>query len=146
MPSRNIFLKVMVFCAVSGFACSLLFPARVRLSSANRFFSAKLISGSECILSMTDFEKRASEADLVITGEGKMDFQSIMGKVPFAVAKKSGSTKVIAFVGLNEADIKDVRRNGISEVYETNPLHLPFSEIKDKAEEMLRETAGKILL
>ena len=110
------------------------------------FLSAKLISGSECILSMTDFEKRANEADLVITGEGKMDFQSLMGKVPFAVAKKSGGTKVIAVVGLNEADIKDVKRNGLSEVYETNPLHLPFSEIKDKAEEMLRETAEKILL
>lgn len=108
------------------------------------FFSAKLISGSECILSMTEFEKKAKAADLVITGEGKMDFQSLMGKVPFAVAKKSGGTKVIAVVGLNEADIKDVRRSGISEIYETNPLHLPFSEIKNKAEEMLRETAEKI--
>ena len=110
------------------------------------FFSASLVSGSECILSMTDFERKAREADLVITGEGKMDFQSVMGKVPFAVAKKSGNTKVIAVVGLNEADIEDVRKNGISEVYETNPLHLPFSEIRHRAEEMLKETAEKIII
>ncbi len=109
------------------------------------FLNAKLIPGSECILSMTDFERKAKEADLVITGEGKMDLQSIMGKVPFAVAGKSGGTKVIALVGVNEADMVDVRKNGISEVYETNSLHLPFAEIKDKAEEMLRETAEKIL-
>ncbi len=110
------------------------------------FLSASLVSGSECILSMTDFERKAKEADLVITGEGKMDFQSVMGKVPFAVAKKSGGTKVIAVVGLNEAKISDIQNNGISEVYETNPLHLPFKEIKNKAEEMLRETAEKIVL
>ena len=109
------------------------------------FFNAKLMSGSDCILSLTDFENKAKSADLVITGEGKMDFQSIMGKVPFAVAKKSGGTKVIAVVGVNEADICDIKENGISEIYETNCLHLPFDEIKDKAVEMLRETAYKIV-
>ena len=110
------------------------------------FLSARLISGSECILTMTDFERKARKADIIITGEGKMDFQSLMGKVPFAVAKKSGGTKVVAVVGVNEADITDVRRNGISEVYETNPLHLPFDRIKHKAEDMLREATGKIVL
>ena len=110
------------------------------------FLGASLMSGSECILTMADFEKRAEKADLVITGEGRMDFQSLMGKVPFAVAKKSGKTKVIAVVGLNEAPIEKVKANGISEVYETNPHHLPFESVKDRAEEMLRETAGKIIL
>lgn len=110
------------------------------------YLSAKLISGSECILAMTDFENKAKTADLVITGEGKMDFQSIMGKVPFAVAKKSGNTKTVAVVGLNEADMNDVRNNGISDVYETNFEHLPFDEIKDRAEEMLRAAAKKIII
>lgn len=110
------------------------------------FLDASLISGSECILTMTDFERKAKEADLVITGEGKMDFQSVMGKVPFAVAKRSSGTKVIAVVGLNEAELNDIQKNGISEVYETNYLHLPFREIKDKAEDMLRETAEKIII
>lgn len=110
------------------------------------FFGAKLISGSECILKITDFRRKAEEADLVITGEGKMDFQSIMGKVPFAVASESKKTKVIAVVGINEADEKDIMKNGISEIYETNSLHLPFNEIKDKAEEMLRKTAEKIII
>lgn len=109
------------------------------------FFNAKLMGGSDCILSLTDFESKAKTADLIITGEGKMDFQSIMGKVPFSVAKKSSTTKVIAIVGVNEAAIEDVVTNGISEVYETNSLHLPFDEIKDKAEEMLRETVKKLL-
>ena len=92
------------------------------------FLNAKLISGSECILSMTDFENKAKTADLIITGEGKMDSQSLMGKVPFAVAKKSSDTRVIAIVGLNEADISDVKENGISEVYETNSRHLPLTK------------------
>ncbi len=110
------------------------------------FLSAKLVSGSECILDMTNFENKAAAADLVITGEGRMDSQSLMGKVPFAVASRSKGTKVIAVVGLLKAQMADVKKNGISEVYETNPLHLPFEEIKSKAEEMLREAAQKIQL
>lgn len=42
MPSRYIFLNVIVFCAVSGISAFLPFPARVLFNSLNRFFSEKL--------------------------------------------------------------------------------------------------------
>ena len=73
-----------------------------------------------------------------------MDSQSLFGKAPFGIAKRSKAKQTIAVVGLFEADRAEAKTLSIEEVIETNPLHLPFEEIKDKAEEMLREAAKKI--
>ena len=108
------------------------------------FAGAKLIGGIDAILDAAQFEEKAKTADLVITGEGKMDAQSLMGKAPFGVAKRSGKTKVIAVVGLLDADMETVRKAGISEVYETNDRHLPFEQVKDRAAEDLARAAERI--
>ena len=107
------------------------------------FFGGKLKSGIDAVLDGAEFEKEAADADLVITGEGRLDAQSLMGKAPFGVAKRSGGAKVIAVVGLMDADISDARRLGISEVYETNEKRRPFSEVKKTAREDLFKTAEK---
>ncbi|MGN1195172.1 MAG: glycerate kinase, partial [Acutalibacteraceae bacterium] len=96
------------------------------------FLGARLQSGIDCILEAADFENASENADLVITGEGKMDSQSLCGKAPFGVAKRSRAKRNIAVVGLFEADKEEVKRLSIDEVIETNPLHLPFEEIRDK--------------
>lgn len=110
------------------------------------FCSGKLIGGIDCILDEAEFEEKAKNADLVITGEGKMDFQSLMGKAPFGVAKRSGNTRVIAVVGLLDAEQEDVKKAGISLVIETNDTHRPFEEIKNNAKEDLIRAANKINL
>ncbi|MBQ7295365.1 MAG: glycerate kinase [Clostridia bacterium] len=110
------------------------------------FFGAELKRGIEAILDITHFEEKTKGADLVITGEGKMDEQSLMGKVPFGIASRSKGEKTIAIVGLNMADMNKVRASGISEVIETNPEHLPFDEIKANAKEDLALAVEKIIL
>lgn len=110
------------------------------------FLGAELKRGIEAILDITHFEEKTQGADLVITGEGKMDYQSLMGKVPFGIASRSKGKKTIAIVGLNTADMEEVRQAGISEVIETNPNHLPFDEIKARAKEDLALAAEKIIL
>ena len=110
------------------------------------FLGAELKRGIEAILDITCFEEKTQGADLVITGEGKMDYQSIMGKVPFGIASRSKGKKTIAIVGLNTADMEQVRQAGISEVIETNPMHLPFEEIKANAKEDLEKAAEKIIV
>ncbi len=114
--------------------------------AVSAFLGGKLQSGIDCILDTAKFEEKAKTADLIITGEGKMDSQSLMGKAPFGVAKRSGKTKVIAVVGLLEADREQAKKLGIEEVFETNELHLPFEEIKGRAKEDLKITAKKINL
>ncbi len=110
------------------------------------FLGARLQGGIDTMLKLTDLENKTYGADLVITGEGKMDEQSLMGKVSFGVAAKSMGKKTIAIVGLNTADYDKIKAAGISEVIETNPEHLPFELIKDKAKEDLAAAAEKITL
>lgn len=110
------------------------------------FLKGKLKGGIDCILDAAEFEKLACSADLVITGEGKMDRQGLMGKAPFGVARRSGNTKVIAVVGDLEASQDDVAEAGIAQVIETNPTHRPFKEIKHRATEDLEIAARKIVV
>ena len=110
------------------------------------FLGAQLKSGIDTVLELADFEERIKDADLVITGEGKMDKQSLMGKVPFSVAAKSKGKKVAAIVGVSEIDLPEAERHGISQIVQTNPLHLPFEKIKHKARPMLAQACAKISL
>jgi len=71
------------------------------------FLNARLVNGAEYFLELTAFEKRLKNADLLITGEGCLDEQTLQGKGPFAVAKlaKECNITVIGIAGsvpLNE--------------------------------------------
>lgn len=65
------------------------------------FLNAYLKSGIETVLAMTKFEELLSDCDLVITGEGRIDYQSLNGKVPVGVGKiaKKFNIPVVAIVG-----------------------------------------------
>ena len=79
------------------------------------YLNGKLKSGIELVLEQIEAEKFIKDADLVITGEGKMDFQTVMGKVPVGVAKlakKHGKT-VIAFAGGVTHDAVECNKHGI---------------------------------
>ncbi|MBR2316259.1 MAG: glycerate kinase [Clostridia bacterium] len=110
------------------------------------FLNAGMKKGIDNILDMCGFEEKLTGADLVITGEGKMDEQSLRGKVPFSVAGRASGVRIIAVVGVSETDKETAKSNGIDEIIETNPLHLPFEEILPRCEEMLREAVNKINL
>lgn len=62
------------------------------------FFHARLCSGIDYLLRLSEFDRRAKEADLIITAEGRSDKQTLSGKVPFGVlqhAKPYGVPVVI---------------------------------------------------
>jgi glycerate kinase len=58
------------------------------------FLGAKLKSGSEVILEAMKFEEKLNQTDVVITGEGMLDYKSFYGKVPVKVAEKAKEKKV----------------------------------------------------
>ncbi|MFF2030391.1 glycerate kinase [Arthrobacter sp. NPDC058192] len=68
-----------------GYACLLL--------------GAKQVSGADYFLDLLDFNARKDSCDVVITGEGSLDEQTLGGKLPAAVARRSGSRTVIAVAG-----------------------------------------------
>lgn len=111
------------------------------------FFGAKLRSGIETVLDTVNFEKRISGADFVFTGEGKLDSQSLRGKVVSGVAGKSKKkgVPVIAVVGGYEADLDAIYEMGVKAVFATNLLPVDFEISKHKSEENLAATVENIL-
>ena len=77
--------------------------------------NAYLSSGVELILNETGLEEKIKAADLVITGEGRLDSQTAMGKAPIGVAKlaKRYGKKVIAFSGCVTDDAEVLNEYGI---------------------------------
>ena len=65
------------------------------------YLNATLRSGAETVMEATSLEEKIRRADVLITGEGKLDFQSNMGKAPVEAARlaKRYGKRVIAFVG-----------------------------------------------
>ena len=68
-----------------GYACLLL--------------GARQVSGADYFLDLLDFNARKDSCDVVITGEGSIDEQTLAGKLPAAVARRSGGRPIIAVAG-----------------------------------------------
>lgn len=109
------------------------------------YFNTRLKSGIDLILDHSPFEKALSNADLVITGEGRIDAQTVFGKVPAGVAKRCGKVPVIAVCGCTGAGYESVYRAGIKAVYPITPPSTPFEQAKANAPLYLKETVVKIL-
>ncbi|GAB1653219.1 glycerate kinase [Mannheimia haemolytica] len=78
-----------------------------------------LRSGVQIILEATELAEKLADADLVVTGEGRMDAQSIAGKTPIGVARaaKQFGKPVIAIVGSLKEDYPVVYQHGIDAVF-----------------------------
>lgn len=79
------------------------------------YLDAELIPGIELVLNTLRLEEEIIDADYIITGEGRMDFQTAMGKVPVGLAKlaKNYNKKVIAFAGSVTREAKECNKVGI---------------------------------
>ncbi len=107
------------------------------------FLGASLKSGIEIILNEIGIEEHIKTADLVITGEGKIDSQSINGKTPVGVARlaKKYGKKVIAFCGKADCDIMA----GINDIFEITPKDMPLDIAMKTAYDNLKSTAYAVL-
>lgn len=79
------------------------------------FLGGELVPGVDLVLSETHLEDCVQEADVVITGEGRLDGQTVMGKAPIGVvrlAKRHGK-RVLAFSGCVGAGVEAVNAAGI---------------------------------
>ncbi len=79
------------------------------------FTNATLKSGIKIILDEINIEEDIKDADIVVTGEGRLDGQTVMGKAPIGVAKlaKKYGKKVIAFSGCVTKDAELCNEHGI---------------------------------
>lgn len=89
------------------------------------FWKARRIRGIDRILELVGFEEAARGADLILTGEGKSDAQTLMGKLPLGVLQKAKGTPVALLSGCIE-NRSDLLAAGFSKVIEVSPPSLPL--------------------
>ncbi|MDE6577524.1 MAG: glycerate kinase [Muribaculaceae bacterium] len=114
------------------------------------FLNARMEKGIEMVLEAVDFDSKLSDADLVITGEGRMDMQTIMGKTPFGVmthAHKSG-VPVIAICGSVESEaVTMLLEEGFRDVVPIVKGEIDLKEAlkKEVASKNVEQTVANIL-
>ncbi|MDR1789273.1 MAG: glycerate kinase, partial [Opitutaceae bacterium] len=93
------------------------------------FLNARLTPGIELVLNTLRFDKLLRGADLVITGEGRMDAQTAMGKAPagIAAAAKKHGVPVIAIAGAAE-DFPALNKAGIDAIFPLPPRPMTLAE------------------
>ncbi|MBQ3008489.1 MAG: glycerate kinase, partial [Oscillospiraceae bacterium] len=110
------------------------------------FLGGSLKPGVNLILDTIDFEKQLSDTDLIITGEGRLDSQSLSGKAVIGISRiaQQHSVPVIAVVGSVADDITSVYSQGVTAVFTTNTQPVPFEIAAVNAKDNLRFTVENI--
>lgn len=106
------------------------------------FLGARLVKGAPTVLKTMGFEEIAANAELVITGEGCMDNQSLLGKAPAQVAALSGDTPVIAIVGMSK--VTDMTGSKIKKIYVTDHDVRTFEQVKLECRDDLAAAAHRV--
>ena len=90
------------------------------------FLGAGLRSGADVILDCVAFENAIEDADMVITGEGKLDHQTLTGKLPYAVAQRALKKGVPVLAICGAAEIRQL--SGAEAIIPVTPKGMPLSE------------------
>lgn len=111
------------------------------------FLEAELKPGIEAILDLVDFDSHLQEADLVITGEGRIDYQSLHGKVISGVAKRTQSNHVplIAIVGSIDESASAAYDIGVTAMFGINREGKDFSEYAHLSRDNYQRTLEDVL-
>lgn len=104
------------------------------------FLGAELRRGIDTVLDTVGFDKALRQADLVFTGEGRMDAQSVRGKVISGIATRAAAAgvPVIAVVGDAAPGAELLLDAGLCSVLSINRRPLPFEQVKGESADNLR--------
>ncbi len=113
------------------------------------FLGANLEKGAQIVLGQAGYAEKLKNADLVITGEGRIDNQTAFGKLPQIVASTANRAgiKCIALVGSSIADEACLESMGISEVYQLTdyaPLEECMTNTENVIKTVLKDIAANI--
>jgi glycerate kinase len=115
------------------------------------FLNAKILPGTDAVLNLLHFEDTIADADLIITGEGRIDAQTAMGKAPGGVLRagmKRGIPVIALCGGVADIDVGATQFEGIYSI-NSAPVNLDDAMRNDvtlaNVEETTRYVVGKWL-
>lgn len=112
------------------------------------FCRAQVRPGIDIVLDAARFEETLEGADLVITGEGRVDGQSVRGKVPFGVAtrvKRFGPIPVVVLAGCVGAGAEQLYGCGVDAIVPISDGSLTIRESMERAGELVGRTAESLI-
>ncbi len=111
------------------------------------FCGAAIAGGIDIVLDLMEFDRMLSGADLVITGEGRMDFQTAFGKVPVGIAKraKRQNKPVLAFTGEIGTGAEALYALGIDAIMSIENRPISLEEAISNAEYLLKDAAVRAM-
>lgn len=111
------------------------------------FFKGELKSGINTVLDLIQFDRILPGSDMVFTGEGKIDGQSLRGKAVIGIARraKKCNVPVIAIVGSIGEDAENSYEEGVSSIFSINRSPIDFELSRHHSKENLSATIDSIL-
>lgn len=111
-----------------------------------QYMNADCKPGIELLLEAIKFHEIVNDADLVITGEGSADRQTLMGKLPMGILKQSGNVPVCLIAG-RISDKQELLNAGFAHVDEINPEGISLEEAmrKEVAQRNICDTVRRII-
>ncbi len=111
------------------------------------FLHAKLERGIEIVTRATHLAEKLQGADLVITGEGRIDAQTAFGKTPFGVAKvaKQSNIPVVAIAGGLGDGYQELYNKGFDGIFSLINAPMSLDEAIERSEELLENIAETII-
>lgn len=109
-------------------------------------FGARIVSGFETIAALAGLEHKIAGADLVITGEGRVDAQTLQGKVPLGVARlaRRAGVPVMIVGGEIRPEAEALRAEGVCGFFPIVSGPMPRAEAMAGARELMRATGRRI--
>lgn len=107
---------------------------------------AELVAGVEMVMDAAGLAEKLAGADLVITGEGRMDGQTAFGKVPLGVAKLAAAAgvPVVGLAGSVGADVAQLHKHGFVAILPTVAQAASLAEVLASANENVARTAQQV--
>ncbi|HMP26108.1 MAG TPA: glycerate kinase [Saprospiraceae bacterium] len=114
-------------------------------AGAMAFLNARLQPGIETVMELTNFRAALRNVVLILTGEGKIDRQTLHGKLISGVVKHAGNIPVIALCGTLQATPVDIKQLGLQAAFSilNRPMLLP--EALSETATLLEQTAQQVV-
>jgi glycerate kinase len=111
------------------------------------FLDAALRPGAELVLEAARFEERAASADLIVTGEGRLDAQTGMGKAVLGVARagKAAHKPVVALAGSLSGGKRPLREEGLLAAMSIAPGPMALEAMMKDARPLLSDAAERMM-
>jgi glycerate 2-kinase len=115
-------------------------------AAAIAFLGAGVRPGIDLVLDLVGFGAAVADADLVITGEGKLDAQSLRGKAPLGVARAATEhgVPVVALAGVLEVARRELRAAGFEEAHALTDLEPDEERCRAEAAPLLERLAERV--